>query len=265
MSIAVSVKVQDGVVLATDSCVLHKGQLYFNAEKTVAPFRGFPIGVMVSGDGAIGLTSVVNHLREFGQQLNLRHSAARIDKAAYTLEEFVRAIGAHLSDACAHESANTLTSLTVSGYSSQSALPETWRILIDGRERVEHEPIWLPHEYGVTWDGERECLDRLLCGTSGQLRSVAQESGMSGEVASRFVARVSEACESALVSPGMPLKDAIDLARFLVETTIAFVGFCLDRQPKLVGGSVDIATITRHDGFRWVQRKRGSGGSNGGR
>jgi hypothetical protein len=263
MSIAVSVKVQDGVVLATDSCVLHKGQIYFNADKTVAPFRGLPIGVMVAGDGSIGLTSIINHLREFGQQA-LRGTPARIDRDNYTIEDVVRAIGIYLSDASVRESSNSLTSLTVSGYSANSQLPETWRILLDGRAKVAHEAIWLPHAYGITWDGERECLDRLLCGTSNQLRSVAQEYGMSGEDAGRFVDRVCEACESDLVSPGMPLQDAIKLARFLVETTIAFVGFCLDRQPKIVGGAMDIATITRHDGFRWVQRKRGST-PNGGR
>jgi hypothetical protein len=257
MSIAVSVKVQDGVVLATDSCVLHKGQVYLNAEKTVAPFRGMPIGVMVAGDGSIGLMSVVNHLRDFGQSLLPKSGPVRIDRHAYTIEGIAQAIGAHLSDICAHESANTLTSLTVSGYSAGSALPETWRVLIDGRARVELEPIWSANAYGITWDGERECLDRLLCGTSAQLRSVAQEFGMTKVDASRFVSRVSEACESDLVSPGMPLQDAIKLARFLVDTTIAFVDFCLDRQPKLVGGAVDVATITRHDGFRWIQRKAG--------
>ncbi|HUZ66885.1 MAG TPA: hypothetical protein VMU56_04390 [Beijerinckiaceae bacterium] len=263
MSIAVSIKVQDGVVLASDSCVLHKGQIYFNADKTVAPVRGLPIGAMISGDGAIGLTSVLNHLRDFGQQAVLKTSPLRVDRATYSLRSVVSAIADHLSDASVHESANTLTSLIVSGYSAQNNLPETWRILLDGRVRVEPELIWGPNEYGITWDGERECLDRLLCGTSHQLRSVAQEFGMSGDAAGRFVARVGEACESDLVSPGMPLHDAIDLARFLVETTIAFIGFCLDRQPKLVGGMVDIATITRHDGFRWIQRKRNALGANG--
>ena len=263
MSIAVSIKVQDGVVLASDSCVLHKGQIYFNADKTLAPVRGLPIGVIISGDGAIGLTSVLDHLREFGNLAASKTSPLRVDRAAYQLRSIAAAVADYLSDASARESSNMLTSLILSGYSAETKLPETWRILLDGRAQVEPELIWGPKEYGITWDGERECLDRLLCGTSQQLRSVAQEFGMSSEMAGQFVARVSEACETDLVSPGMPLNDAVDLARFLVETTISFVGFCLDRQPKLVGGMIDIATITRHDGFRWVQRKRAAQGANG--
>jgi hypothetical protein len=54
--------------------------------------------------------------------------------------------------------------------------------------------------------------------------------------------------------PAMPIQDAIDLARFLVETTIGFIRFAVFL-PKSVGGAVEIAAITKHEGFRWVQRK----------
>jgi len=55
--------------------------------------------------------------------------------------------------------------------------------------------------------------------------------------------------------PAMPVQDAIDLARFMVETTIGFTRFAVMRQPKVVGGPVEIAAITKHEGFRWVQRR----------
>jgi hypothetical protein len=53
----------------------------------------------------------------------------------------------------------------------------------------------------------------------------------------------------------MPVQDAIDLARFMVETTIGFMRFSVLRQPKIVGGAVEIAAITKHEGFCWVQRR----------
>jgi hypothetical protein len=49
----------------------------------------------------------------------------------------------------------------------------------------------------------------------------------------------------------MPIQDAIDLARFLVETTIGFIRSTVFL-PKSVGGVVEIAAITKHEGFRWV-------------
>src|ERR1700731_4114299 len=53
----------------------------------------------------------------------------------------------------------------------------------------------------------------------------------------------------------MPIQDAVDLARFLVEATINFVKFSVAR-PKTVGGPIGIAAITKHEGFRWFQRPR---------
>ena len=57
-----------------------------------------------------------------------------------------------------------------------------------------------------------------------------------------------------LILPAAPIQDAIDLSRFMVETTKGFIRFSI-RRAKTVGGPVEIAAITKHEGFRWVQRK----------
>lgn len=57
-----------------------------------------------------------------------------------------------------------------------------------------------------------------------------------------------------LVLPAMPIQDAIDLARYMVETTARFSKFSVAR-PRTVGGLVEIAAITKHEGFRWIARK----------
>ena len=54
---------------------------------------------------------------------------------------------------------------------------------------------------------------------------------------------------------GDDLRDgSIDLARFLVETTKGFIRFSVGLV-KTVGGPIEIAAITKHEGFKWVQRK----------
>jgi len=56
-----------------------------------------------------------------------------------------------------------------------------------------------------------------------------------------------------MVVPAMPIQDAIDLAKFLMELTIQ----CSKFSPgaPVVGGPIDIAVITKHEHFKWVQRK----------
>ena len=77
--------------------------------------------------------------------------------------------------------------------------------------------------------------------------------GMTPDAAGRLQEELVRDLYVTLFAPAMPIQDAIDLARFLVETTIGFVRFAVFL-PKSVGGAVDVAAITKHEGFRWVHR-----------
>jgi hypothetical protein len=54
-------------------------------------------------------------------------------------------------------------------------------------------------------------------------------------------------------TPMVPIQDAIDLAEYLVNATSAFAKF--RRGAATVGGPVESAAITKHEGFKWVKRK----------
>lgn len=49
------------------------------------------------------------------------------------------------------------------------------------------------------------------------------------------------------------LQDAIDYAEFLIRTTIAHQRFA--QIPPTVGGDIDIGLVTPFDGFRWIRQK----------
>jgi hypothetical protein len=38
------------------------------------------------------------------------------------------------------------------------------------------------------------------------------------------------------------------------KTTVGFVKFSVSR-PKTVGGPIEIAAITKHEGFKWIERR----------
>jgi hypothetical protein len=62
-----------------------------------------------------------------------------------------------------------------------------------------------------------------------------------------------QALSAQLVTPGMPIQDAIDLAGFLADLTAQFSRFTPG--PVTVGGPIELAAITKHEGFKWVRRK----------
>jgi hypothetical protein len=58
-----------------------------------------------------------------------------------------------------------------------------------------------------------------------------------------------------MVAAAMPIQDAIDLAEFLVDLTIKYERFILMPGAGTVGGPIEVAAITKHEGFKWVKRK----------
>jgi hypothetical protein len=56
MTVIVSVKINDGIITASDSAsTFATGQTYLTADKIVNLVKGLPIGVMVTGDGGISI------------------------------------------------------------------------------------------------------------------------------------------------------------------------------------------------------------------
>lgn len=53
--------------------------------------------------------------------------------------------------------------------------------------------------------------------------------------------------------PLLPLQDAIDYALFLIDTTIKFQKFA--PMTPTCGGNIDVAVITHHSGFQWIKKK----------
>jgi hypothetical protein len=51
----------------------------------------------------------------------------------------------------------------------------------------------------------------------------------------------------------MPFADAINLAKFFVDLSIEYTKYVPGS--NTVGGPVDVAGISRHEGFKWIERK----------
>src|SRR6266852_8824665 len=90
MSIIVSVKINDGIVIAADSATSFAvGQIYEHANKIVNLVKGLPIGVMTCGSGGIGNASIVTLLKDLRERLSGEdetHADWKLDLRNYTME-----------------------------------------------------------------------------------------------------------------------------------------------------------------------------------
>jgi ATP-dependent protease HslVU (ClpYQ) peptidase subunit len=94
MSIIVSVKINDGVVMAADGATTFAvGQIYENANKIVNLVKGLPIGVMTCGSGGVGNASIATLLKDLRQRLSGEdeaHMDWKLDLRTYTMEQVTR-------------------------------------------------------------------------------------------------------------------------------------------------------------------------------
>jgi hypothetical protein len=112
-----------------------------------------------------------------------------------------------------------------------------------------------PGEFGATWGGQREITDRLLVGFDPAVPNLVQDllnipqnqrrPNLEQELKQRLI--------TPIPWPFLPLQDCVDLSIFVVRTTITLQKWLVG--VRGVGGAVDVATITRTEGFRAIQVK----------
>ena len=100
MTVLVSVKINDGVVMAADSASsFASGMVYQHADKIVNLRQGLPLGAMVTGAGGIGNESMDTLLKDLRRRFNGEDEARRdwvLDPARYTLGQVANRLRAFL-------------------------------------------------------------------------------------------------------------------------------------------------------------------------
>jgi len=263
VTIIVSLKINDGVVMAADSAsTFPSGQIYLHTNKIANLVKGLPIGIMVTGAGGIGSESVETLFKDLRSRLSggeKDYAGWKLDPDSYNMERVAK-LTLEMFDAKARASEQECWMLLrLCGYSAKRPLAEVWDLIVANSpgsvlpvqsvKQVQGE-----NSFGPLWYGETEALDRLILGLSGRFAQIAKEMGLDEEQIHTAQQKLYGGLYEMLYLNAMPVEDAIALVKYLVETTAGFIKFAI-RRNKTVGGPTEVATITKHEGFRWVQRK----------
>jgi len=270
MTIAISIKVNDGVILASDSAATILGKdplgrigvvkVYENANKIFNFLKGTPIGAITWGSGSIGQASISTLAKDFRKELSDPNSEWHIDSKNYTIESIVNNFKKFIYDDKYNKAFEDWVKVerpslgfVIVGYSSGETLAEEWIFQILKGECEGPKIIRAKEETGLSWNGQIEAISRLYFGVSPILPNILTEYIQDNEKIKEIVNKCQQGFKSQMVIPAMPIQDAIDLAKFLVELTINYTRFCPGA--SVVGGPIEVAAITKHEGFKWVQRK----------
>jgi hypothetical protein len=259
VSIIVSVKINDGIVMADSNTTFFKEtgeafQIYEHANKIANLVKGLPIGVMTCGSGGIGNASIDTLLKDLRVCLS-PGGDQELDKTNYTMEAVTGRVREFFNARAESSAFQGFLILRVCGYSSARPLPEVWQVGFSDGQCFGPISVQKEEDMGPRWNGEEEALNRLVLGMASALGpAVVQEGILTQEQFEAATPKLWPHVLEPLIMNAAPIQDAIDLARYMVETTKGFVRFSIKRA-KTVGGAVEIAAITKHEGFKWVQRK----------
>tara|TARA_B100000949_G_C14215239_1_gene422032 strand:+ start:77 stop:931 length:855 start_codon:yes stop_codon:yes gene_type:complete len=261
MTIAINAKIHEGVVLASDSAttLIDKTgrvvNVYEHANKIFNLYKGLPIGAITYGLGNIGHASIATLAKDFRKDLK-----SKLTPDNYDLEDIASEFGEYINKKYQLEFKNTpvdkqpVLGFVIAGYSSKSDLPEEYQLIFP--KMTEPKSLRPPEEVGLSWNGEIEPLTRLILGHGSHLQETIKNSiklFKGQNEAGEFIKRLKMESQVSVISPGMPLQDVIHLAEYLVETAIKFAKYRPGAQT--VGGPIEIAVISKHEGFKWIKRK----------
>lgn len=251
MTIAISMKINDGIILATDSSSTIFGKnadgidevhhTYFTADKLFNIKKGSPIGVMTWGEGSINNKSISTLIKDF------RKESEKMDYVSVmaTSCSFKKFLEEKITD-------DETMGFLLAGYSNEG---NQEIILINVDDGKVEDPLELNKDdpLAVLWFGDTDFITRYLLGFDERLSIILKNNDISDDVIEEIIADCKDDLQLPLGVPAMPIQDAIDLVRFLAEISVNSSRFVPGAQ--VIGGPVDIAVITKHEGFKWISRK----------
>jgi len=256
MSLGIVIKGPEGIVLAAESRVtltatplgappIHIS--YDNAAKLLSfSPPNASIGAVTYGQAAIGLRTAHSFAPEFegslpSARLTVHDFASRL--SAFFLSQWQASVPA--------EYGGPNMTFVVAGFNQDEPYGRVYLIDIP-RSPAPLEQTTSP-DFGITWGGQREFVDRLIQGYDFRLPDVATATLQLTPDRRQALLAALQPLQMALPLQAMPLQDCVDLALFFIRTTISAQRLTVGIRG--CGGPIDVATITRREGLRFVQRK----------
>lgn len=265
MTICVSVRIPEGLVLAADSAVSLEGTITtdkgqqtgilqtFNFANKITRIKDYPIGVMNWGLASISDRSIQSLLMEWEYDfLPMKDNEKfTVRGVANKIKEFITE---RYDKAYPPSENQPRLGFFIGGYSHGQFFSDQYQCRLpnqrDWNEVRPNKPDGSP-SFGANWFGQIDAISRLVHGFDSKGIEELVKRGADKDIVQKWID--DHVPELQLVFDGMPLQDAIDFANYAVQLTIGRFRFAVGA--PLCGGDVDIAVITP-SAFQWAQRKQ---------
>lgn len=264
MSLGIIIKAPEGIVMAAESRVtlttptgngsevIHSN--FDNANKVLTFNKPYDnIGVVTYGQAAIGFRTAQTFVPEFETKLQ------REGKTELTVLEFAKEMSNFfLTQWKSVMPPNYLgpdMTFNVAGFDKEEPYGKVYNFNIPRvpEPTEQSPPINGQIQFGITWGGQREIVDRLVLGYDQKLFDLLIGSGI---VQPQDIGKVQAALQRLQLPMPiafMPLQDCVDLATLFIETTIKAQSLTIGLRG--CGGPIDVTIITKGNPLKFIQKK----------
>lgn len=268
MTICVAIKVHDCIVFAADSATSlvatnpdgasYVANVWQHGIKVFNLHKELPIAAMTAGMGHFGPASISMLAKDLRISLSRNDEANQLDKESYTIKQVAEIAHEFFSERYRRldpqPAAPTSFDFWIGGYGANGARGEIWKLgIIDGDPIDPQQVVQADDDQNIAWGGQPQAINRLLIGFDANLKNILIDRGLPQDQAEPLIEQLTMQTATPLVHAAMPIQDAINLAEFLVDVTKRYFAFLPGADT--VGGETDIATVTKHEGFKWIKRK----------
>jgi 20S proteasome alpha/beta subunit len=268
MSLGIAFKGPEGIVLAADSRVTLTSTLpdgtkltssFDNATKLLQVKDQDNVGVVTYGVGAFGdpaPRTAHSYLPELERELAGRDRLSVADFAGEISTFFQRQWTSSGMPATGTDDMWFL----IAGYDPDATYGRVFQLRIPSSPTPDEQMVG--NQFGLTYGGQHEVTSRLLAGFDPRVGDVLKTAlGITDVQVAALWPVLQRELQLPIPWQFLPLQDCVDLAIFLVRTTATIQNWLVGIRG--VGGAIDVATITRTEGFRALQRKEVKGGASG--
>jgi len=252
MTIVSAVKTRDCLVMGTDSLSTQitsdaKGQINVVKSYSHTPklfeLTNRPIGISTWGVGNIDNRSIGGLVSEFSDSLT-QQTHTTVQAVATQLCTFINLLYSKSFSNIAIDK-QPILGFFVGGYSNTSPLAEMWVVRFPMTANSCAQLI-APQYFGATWEGVPLPFYRLQKGIDSRITDKLKQLG----VLQQEIDQATQGMESSVIFDSMPVKQAIDYCKFILNTTIGFSQF--EVGVPVCGEPLQVAFITQK-GFKWVE------------
>lgn len=257
MSLGIVVKGAEGVVLASDTRITLTAQMkgspsfnvnFDNASKILT--FGEPhnyVAALTYGAAVIGNRTAHSFVPELELELKYGGRKTILEYANKMSDFFLKRWKEAMNSK--QPPSGTMTFI-VGGYNADAPYGAVFLFDVPDNPRPREQN---PNDFGMTMGGQYQMASRIIQGYDPALLAILDNRPDLADSQVQGIRQDLKSLQHTIPIHVLALQDCVDLATFLIRTTITAQELAIGLRG--VGGTIEVASITRAEGFGWVQRQ----------